>query len=520
MPADSPLLAEEQSNEVPALGTAQVELEQSPLERFIQQSTSEQRNTAAPTPFFLEEQYNSFSTIVTAPSFTQATGSLCLTLVAGSLCLLHSGMVWASFVSSAWFETHLLFTVDWLGTTDQLLHTTTLASLLSAFLSVDLHWAAVCLLLASLVLPCLSMILSAAWTVMDHRDRMSLRKDGPNYQRAGFEYILRLSLVTFFSLSILDVATCAIELVGNGTDLQIVNRTSGGLVCYTLGMCCALGVIAVLRLARASDERPTIVVQTVTSSSRRVPPNHAFQLPWRSHTDQDTDQALREQQQPLLDTEDTVQEINNENQTESAQSANGYRGLSFCKRVILYEAGIVSTILIPPAFLLPLFSLDFGGLASDFMTETTFTVRFWEFPIVLRQRGILAETEHWIPVALGTALIALVYVIPILATALSIGVWRLESTKSRLCQRILQVIQPCLCGIVFALSVLIAVPAFGPIGETLLNRKTSGVCDKFHLITSDNCLTINGEPGIGLWFLLVQSASLELFVTTTLAWIK
>lgn len=517
MPGDPPLLAGEEGGEAPVLGAAHVELDQSPLERLIQQSTTEQRIAAASTTFFLDDQSTSFSALIASPSFTQATGSLCLTLVAGSLCLLQGGMVWASFISSAWFETHLLFTVNWIGgTTDQLLHTTTLASLLSAFLSVDLHWAAVCLLLASLVLPCLSMILSAAWTVMDHRDRLSVGKNGPNYPRMLFEYVLRMSLVTFLSLSILDVATSSIDLVGNGTDLQIVNRTRGGLVCYTLGMCCALGVIAVLRLVQVGDERRTIVVHSVSAGSRRVPPNHAFQLPWRSNTDQ----ADAELQRPLIDTEDALEEGNDEVQPVRGLGPDGYAGLSYCKRVLLYEAGIVSTLLLPPAFLLPLFTLNFGGLASDFMVETTFTVQFWEFPIVLRRRGILAGTEHWILVALGTALLCLVYILPLVATALSISAWRLESAKSRGCQNILQVLQPCLCGIVFALSVLIAVPAFGPIGETLLNEKTSGVCDKFHLITSDNCLTIEGDPNIGVWFLLAQSISLELFVMMTLAWRK
>jgi hypothetical protein len=77
-----------------------------------------------------------------------------------------------------------------------------------------------------------------------------------------------------------------------------------------------------------------------------------------------------------------------------------------------------------------------------------------------------------------------------------------------------------LCGIVLALALLLAIPAFGPVGDYLLDEETSGFCKRFQDITDETCLTMNGRPALGLWFLIAQSAALEAFVILTISWKK
>jgi len=464
-----------------------------------------------------------------------------LTLGAASLCLLHTGLVWSSFLSSAWFETHLRFTVDWLdGTKDTLLHTSTLSSLLSEFLEADLNGAAVALLLTSFLLPCVSMILTSGWTISDHKDRAIVAQgatDNNNdnrsqqpFQRSRptLEWMLRLSFATVFSLSILDVAIVSIDLVGNGSDLRIVNRTSNGLVCYTLGMVLALVVIGLLRWAKTktivlasstntNNTSTSRVEAATTPSAVQAPPSHAFQLPWNNRSmDESEANNLADQTEPLLP-------INEESETATTtqmvrQGPNAFAGLPTWKKIVLYETTLGATFLLIPALFLPLFTIDFGGLASQFIDEPSITFHFWQFPKLLHDGGYLAETKHWVIIAQSAVFLLFVYIVPLLATFLAIGTWRSGPITSKYCYRILYILQPCLCSLVFAISVLMAVPAFRPLVSRLLSNKTSGICDNFHLITNDDCLTMEGEPRLGVWFLLAQSLSLETLVILTLIW--
>ncbi|CAJ1910486.1 unnamed protein product [Cylindrotheca closterium] len=559
MPSDPPLLATDQYSETPNLGPAQSDLEQSPLERLIQQSTSEQQqqqqqqqdqqdqqqeieSSSSSPQFFLEEGPTSFSIAPPAP-LPQTPASMFLTLGAASLCLLHAGLLWASFLSSAWFETHLRFTVDWLdGTKDTLLHTSTLSSLLSEFLEADLNGAAVALLLTSMVLPCMSMILTSGWTISDHANRAIVRGTSSDNRRNPqqpfkrsrpiVEWMLRLSLATVFSLSILDVAIVSISLIGNGSDVRIVNRTSNGMSCYTLGMVLGLIVIGVLRWAKTktsvlasttitttSANTSRVLEPNATSSSFHAPPSHAFQLPWTRSMDSDANNnsSLADQTEPLL----PIHEEFAETTTRMVrQRRNAFAGLPTWKKIVLYETSLGATFLLIPALFLPLFSIKFGGLASQFIEDPKITFHFWQFPKLLHNEAYLAETKHWIMVSQGAFFFVFVYIVPLVATFLAIGTWRSGPATSKHCYRILYIIQPCLCSLVFAISVLVAVPAFRPLVARLLSNKTSGICTDFHLVTNDNCLTMEGQPRLGVWFLFAQSLSLETLVILTLIWRK
>ena len=139
------LLATEAEEGAPALGGHAEESDndlQSPLERLIAQSTSEQRgdNLIIPneTP-----RINLWSPVHRAP--VQTPRPSLITLAACVCCLLQTGFVWASFLSKSWLETRLYLEVELpyirIHTDDksQLLHTTTLGSLLGNLLGAKQH---------------------------------------------------------------------------------------------------------------------------------------------------------------------------------------------------------------------------------------------------------------------------------------------------------------------------------------------------------------------------------------------
>jgi hypothetical protein len=344
----------------------------------------------------------------------------------------------------------------------------------------------------------------------------------------------------------MDIGISSIAINYNNTQFTLINQIQGGLACYTIGVTCALVVIVLLRISEHMfhDQCWRLLQQHDDASRCFAPPTQAFQLPWNlipgiSNT-VTTAEAQEELEAPLLGNFD-VRNTNNlsvaatttttrqqehavssmqiEIRQESIEDIGSTTPRMSCwQRAVLYELSILSTVFWIPALFLPLFELSYAGLISDFLTEVTFSVRLWEFPAVLWQRGVEARTDQWVLVVLGLVLVSLVYVIPLLATLLAVACWVLDPIPSDFCRKVLSVLQPCLCGIIFYLSLHFAIPSFEVIGENAIDIGSSGLCKRFEVITSDTCLTIKGDTKPGLWFLLAQSLSLEIFVAVTLMW--
>jgi hypothetical protein len=553
----SSLLAQEEDTEAPSLGAFHAaELEQSPLERLITHSSSEQAAQNA-FNFSLEQQAeprrrNNFAPPFTplpqqrSSSTTKTTGASIITVVAGTFSLLQIGLVWGSFLSSSWCDTYLRVSLPLLNdyTTDTFIESITLASILSKLNGAEKHGTFLLLLLTSLAMPCLCMLLGPTWTMGDHNDRLLLlqqqQQRRPQFcmaPRAIFELWMRFSFLIVFLLMIVDIGISSIQLVGQqDTNINILNASRGGLVCYTLGMCCALMSMLVLRVAR-KDLEPIELPSNgggnnnnnnSSSSPIRFPPKRAFQLPWLRTSSRDDADLLQEQNEPLLQ-EDELLEPTTPAEMEAMQmeipissttSTSSQQELSFCQKIILYEVGGLAIFLWFPALYLPLLRLSFSGLASEFMEQVLMEVRFWELPAILWQHGVAAGTCHWILFSLGGAVIGLVYLLPILATVMCVFTWMSRRAGRSYFRNVLVWLQPALCGIVFAVAVCITVPALGPLTEYILDEKTSGVCEQFKQITNEACLVLSGQFAMGGWFLLAQSISLELFVALTLSWAK
>jgi hypothetical protein len=390
----SPLMAEEQADERPTLGggtytTSNIPMsnldleEQSPLERLIARSTSDQRGDdfsnipPEQNPFVAGHHTNTSSNSTPFMISIERGRPSFLTLTAGTLCILQIGFVWSSFLSSSWFDTHLLLSVSLPVVhtdTDQLLHSTSLATLLSDLFSAEEQTAAMFVIITALILPCLFSVSGPVWTMGDRKDQdkvgssltlLSLarwrRENGERYPRRFIEYILRISLCVFFFLCILDIGTSSIEMNNSNTRFTVTNQMQGGLASYTLGMTCALIVVMVLRIGETNFH--THCTSLLQDGMRRAPPNQAFQLPWNIMSSSNDHQDADEMHTPLLDNDNnghqnviSSMQIDTETVDENC--------LPFWKRVILYELAAMSTLLWLPSLFLPLFELTYAGIIS------------------------------------------------------------------------------------------------------------------------------------------------------------
>jgi len=547
------LVTEDEGSGVPALGGPATHLEsedyQSPLERLIAHSTSEQRGDPLSAPnnddnepplperMVLWSPISSSSRTAALPT----TNPSLVTLVAGTCCLLQMGLVWASFLAPSWLETRLYLSISLPSVKvetpeSQLLHTTTLGSLVGDLLGAGKHWAAMALVLTSLVLPCVGAVSAAVWIVEDRQeenllaasvDECSLRRH-PNrpktcsHPRLIVECFARIGFSIFFVLCILVLGSSPLEIEFNDSRFVVVNQMKGGLSSYALGMIFGLLVLALLRFGRTNLQE---FFQSSADSNRttetrrrrdlecswRVRSNDLFTGMAGRHASKAEAEAEEELRTPLIQ-----DETNNDRDTASVETEQG--GLSLWKRILLYELGLTSTLLWIPALFLPLFHLKYEGIISDFMSEAELSFRLKDFPVELWERGVSAGTNRFLLVVLDSVFMLLVFVFPAMASLTAIGTWLLDTKASEVCKRLLWILQPLLGALVFGTALYVSIPAFGTVTESVMNNVSSGLCSNFEAIAGDACFTIEAEPSTGLWFLLGEALALELFVVLTLRW--
>lgn len=504
-----PLLSDNEEN-APLLGGGSA-IEESPLERLISQSTLAQAAVAS-APFFVEYPESSpcpESEVHRRPSPTDIYRISFTTLIAGTFCLLHIGLVWASFFSNAWFATHLTVTVGsgmpFKISTDLELHRTTLASMISLLLAADQEWPATLVALTCLVFPCLCMILCVSWTYWDYHEALTppnpripsnMEVFGFDPRKVAEQVLIRTGFLAFFLLAILDVGTSSIAVENNNSQFLVTNRSLGGLACNVLGIVCSMAVVVVLRFASQEPYHAT------GASHHEMPPGPPHR-------------AVSELRQPLLAIEDAEEMT----QLEVGHSVGGSR-LPTWKRIVAYECGVITVGLWLPALFLPLFRVNLGGLVAAFMDETEYEITLCQIPTTLLQRGSAAGTAQWIQLALGAVFLSLVFIVPLVATLTAVQAWR-SPEKSKdvwFYKGVLRHLQPCLCGVIFSAALACAIPTFDPLVEGIFDSKTAGFCRQFPDIVDTMCLVVQVQPLMGHWFLLAQTISLEILVSITLLW--
>ena len=545
-PGSHSLLPQEEEAGAPSLG-AQPDIEPSPLELMIAQTSSEQAAASSFSLFNLQDvispifpsttggrrnQQFSFSRPslpriqTTSPSTTEdpfPRATSITTIVAGTLSMLQIFLVWGSYLSDSWFDTSIRITLEsapkWRNKPTEIpVESTTLATLLSTLNGAEQHGALMILVLFSLLLPCLCMLLGITWTIGDHVDRVHRRAQAFVAPRKIFEQLIKFSLLLVYVLIILDAGTSSISLSPTKTTkVEILNSMRGGIVSYAVGSACALMAMLVLRGAR--KELPELTFHATTPDGVAIPPRQAFQLPWmKNHSNssninpegvEDVDDVNEELQRPLLQAEELFG-------TEAPST--GSRLMAYCDRAIVYETGFLAVILWLPSLFFPLLQLNFVGLAADFISsKVQMQVNLFQLPHLLWKRGIAAGSAKWMLFSVGSVLLTFVYVIPLLVTIVCLWTWTSTTNQGRQRYRVvLQFCQPALSGTVFVCALLIAVPALQPVSEYLINSNTGGICTQFKQFVDEDCLALTGTVELGTWFLLAQSILLELFVRLTL----
>ena len=522
-------LLHSEEEEAPDLGGSSSEADlQSPLERLIAQSTEEQQSAddeqLALRLNNLQEQprmINLWSPIHQRPISLSTKPSLII-LAACVCCLLQTGFVWASFLSQSWLETRLFVNLDLPSikietNQSQLLHTTTLGNLLGILLGANQHWAAIGLVMTSLVLPCLCAVTGAAWIVEDKKkDKPPNRQPIYFSPRPFMEYSARIAFSIYFIFCILTIGTSPLPIEYSGTSFVVVNQFTGGLAAYALGMMLGLMVLAILRFGQTNELSNR---KGDNTSSWQVRADQLFTGIKYGNACETTDEAQSELETPLLQ-EENVESPSNalavSTDTLDSQPESG--GLSFWKRVVLFELALASTVLWIPALFEPLFRLKYEGIVSDFITDVSLEFKLRDFPIELWERGVSAGTNRFLLLIIESIFVQLVLGLPLLANLAAIGTWVLEPRAGSFSRRLLWILQPFLGTFVFGVALYASIPAFETVTQGAVNKFGDGICSKFETVVGDSCFGIQATASVGLWFVLAQALALELFVVATLAW--
>jgi len=556
----TPLLASEDEgdNGIPALGVSHLDSRedfQSPLEALIAHSTSEQRGDTLvgaddnPVPCTRNDRIDDLPDQIEPSSYMKR--SSLVTLAACSCCLLQIGLVWGSFLSPSWLDTRLYFSIVLPSVhietnNSQLLHLTTLSSLFGDLVAADRHWAAIGLVLSALILPCLCAISSVIWITEDRRKQNKIKANGlsrlmryPNTQwnytfpRLCLEYSARIGLSVFFIISILAMGTSPLEIEYNGATFIIANQMKGGMALYMMGTTFGLIVLALLRfewtnlqgaylsfgVSNGSSGRESSEIQD-NECSWEVSSNELFTgIAHRRSNRTGANAKERELERPLLQNGDNkntlvTPERRDSNFDEIIQTERGV--LSFWRRALIYELALISTVLWIPAAFLPLFHLKYEGVVSDFVSEVELSFRLYDIPKELWKRGISSHVDPCIMGMFWCIYLSLVIIFPVVANLAAIGTWKFDNQSGKYCRNILWVLQPFLGTIVFSVALYFTIPAFETVTEIAIEKFSPGICEDFNGF--DPCFSIDAEPKMGLWFLLAEGLSLELFVVLTLAW--
>ena len=459
-----------------------------------------------------------------------------LTAAAGTLCLVHLGMVWGAYLNT-WSQTHLIFSVDWQSkllpfldsATDQVIRTTSLASFLQdldqchAYLLMMLVWA------TALVIPCLFMVVSPTMVVGDYIRSFDLQQrrllfDG----RVSLELFTRFAWLPIFSLALISMATSFVDLEWTGTVIRAGMRSKNPFAAYIVGTLCGVGLLALLRVPRQETFKivpdDLVEIEFAPATPVRSPPPQAFRHTWQVEDEDAPLMTVLEEDvmSPVTPTRPSPpprtpspDNVTPELVEEASVRPSSPPRLSYWDKVKVFQLGLLSVTFWIPAYYLPLLHFNYTGVASDFMQRSSFRLYLWEVPSYLWSQGREFDTPFWIVALLVLFVTVTVLVVPLVATFQGVLAWLGEGAWRTRSYVWLYAAHPCLGGLVFSLALLTTVPVLSPMGVVLLDEHATNVC---HGLTGDPCLGLKAQLLSGSAFYLAQSLCLEAFVFLTLIW--
>jgi hypothetical protein len=208
------------------------------------------------------------------------------------------------------------------------------------------------------------------------------------------------------------------------------------------------------------------------------------------------------------------QHSQNQNVVTQHSASASSTSISFYQQVAIFQLGLLSLILWFPVMALGQFRVLYDGLVVDMFKNKAFNVYLWQIPKIVWDSGIDGGTPKWMMIVVFCLLFLFVLVLPLVAH-LAATMTLVRGGRSRLWWRdFLKLLQPTVCGVPFAIAILVTVPSFIDIGENL----DKGICQKIESIVQNQCLISGGVRLAGSWFTLAQATCLELFIILTLRW--
>lgn len=401
-----------------------------------------------------------------------------VTVLAGTLTLLQCGLVWGSYLSDSWSDTHLLTSVGWQKKylpflddyTDVIIQSVDLGSILSILRASKEYLLLAVVAVTAVAIPCISIITNPmAVTKQYYRTYM-----GPSH----LDLMIRLSFVIIYLLVLLDLAT-GVTLEWTDTALRVQNCMRGSMLCYLLGMMAAIGVVAVLRYSHQAARTTSLTTQLT-----RIPPAAAFQHPWPyAYVDDDDD---------ILDT----------------SMRQGRSWYSCCT----WQLGLATAALLLPALSLPLMSISYQGMAAEFIYDTDREIYLWQLPILLWHS---CNGNRWMVILCEGILVLQTVILPLVC--LMFGLASSRATVPSRYRKWLSCIHPFMNSITLAITIVLFVPGLESMTFYMLDQDSSGLCEKFNNTLGEPCLTISGSLLPGSWLLLLQSVLLEVFCAVILS---
>ena len=464
MSSDPPLLASDDDAGMPLLSSGPMleeDNESSQMMTLLMKRPEIEPSPGIDFPTTQQQQHPEFSVV---------------TVVAGTLALLSCGLVWGSYLSDSWSDTHLLTSIDWQekylpfldNYTDHIIQTVDLGSIVSILRASKQYLLLSVVVVTAVCIPCLSIISNPmAVTKQYYKTFMGA---------SHWDLVFRFSLVIIHLLVLLDLAT-SVTLEWTDTALRVQNCMRGPMLSYLLGMTAAIGVVSVLRYGHTNKlQQPP---QT------RIPPAEAFR-------------------------HNIIVERYDDNVSEDSPQ----RPVSSWYSCVTCQLGLAAGVLLLPSFSLPLFHLNYQGLAAEFIYKSSRDIYLWQLPKLLWHP---CNDNKWMVVICEILLILQTVAIPFVGLICGLIMVRAPQLSRQFYSQWLSCLHPAMGGVTLALAVVLFTPGLDALTSYLLNEDSSGLCQKFNDTLGEPCLSIVGTILPGTWFFLFQSLLLEVFCIMALS---
>jgi hypothetical protein len=489
---DTPLVPSD--DDTPLLSSGPVHLEDEENESSQMMALLMKRPEIEPTPLLLQQQAQQEQ-----PEFS------IVTVVSATLVLLQCGLVWGSYLSDSWCDTHLLTSIDWQRKylpflndyTDTIIHSLDIGTILSIMRASQDYVLLAIVALTAVGIPCIS-IISNSMAVTKYYYNNSTMLTTATTASSPRDLVIRFSFMVIYLLVLLDLATGYITLEWTDTAFRIQNCIRGSMLCYLVGMTAAVGVVAVLRFGKTTTRQSP-------PSTTRIPPAAAFRYPWpvvESYNDDDDDDIMNISEEAVA----------------AAAAARRENSWYLC---MTWQLGLATAVLLLPSLSLPLMRITYQGLAAEFMQNVEHYIYLWQLPLLLWHP---CKGNKWMVLVSEAVLILQTAILPLVALVCGLMSLRHQSSISKSChyRKCLLYLHPMVNGITLALTVVLFVPALESITHYLLNDdnqndRSEGLCEKFNETVGEPCLAVGGTILPGAWFFLVQSVLLEVFCFLTLS---